>query len=137
MLCESIASLIRVEHARAGARFLEDVDLEAYLEKLGRHAEFVAHSVDGECRAVVAYYCNDSQTKRAYITLVLVGQRHRRLGLGRALVACVLDIARRRGFTSCRLEVHKHNQPARDMYLSMGFRPVEERPDKHLMEIRL
>ena len=137
MLCKSIASLIRVEHARPGARFLENVDLEAYLAKLDAQAEFVAHSVAGECRAFVAYYCNDSRKKQAYITLVLVDQRHRRLGLGRALVACVLDISKRRGFTSCRLEVQKYNQPAHDMYLSMGFRPIEERPDKHLLEILL
>jgi ribosomal-protein-alanine N-acetyltransferase len=76
-------------------------------------------------------------TKQAFITLVLVDSTERGHGLGRALVGCVLDIARRRGFTSCRLEVAAHNEIARAMYLSLGFRRVDERLERHVMEIAL
>jgi len=137
MLPEPIRSLILNEQTRQENRFIEDVDLEAYLAKLADRAEILSDNVAGRCRGFVAFYCNDESTKQAYITLALVDPRDRGLGIGRALVACVLDLARRRGFTSCRLEVAKHNEVVHAMFLSMGFRVVEERAHKHLFEIGL
>lgn len=133
----SVRSLILEEQARPGTTFIEDVDVDAYLAKLGERAEFLANSSGGRCRGFVAFYANDEQSKRAYITLVLVAPEHRRTGLGRVLVSGVLDIVRRRGFTSCRLEVAKRNAAAHAMYRSLGFRVVEERSHKDLLEIAL
>ena len=137
MLSDSIRSLILAEHARQDSRFIEDVDLDSYLAKLGEKAEIVSDSLSGRCRGFVAFYCNDMSTRQAYITLVLVDPRDRGLGIGRALVAFVLNVARLRGFTSCRLEVGKDNQVAGGMYRSQGFEVIEERPLKYLMEIIL
>jgi ribosomal protein S18 acetylase RimI-like enzyme len=137
MLPEPIRTLILDEHARQGNQFVEDVDLDAYLAKLGDKAEILSDSTDGRCRGFVAFYCNDLATKQAYITLVLVDPRDRGLGIGRALVACVLDLARRRGFASCRLEVARRNGIAHAMYLSLGFHVVEDRAHKDLLEIGL
>jgi len=137
MLCDSIRSLILDEHARQGAGFIEGVDIELYLAKLGEKAEIVSHSISGRCRGFAAFYCNDMNTKRAYITLVLVDPRDRGLGLGKSLVASVLEMARHRGFTSCRLEVAKRNEAAYAMYLSLGFRVVESQDHKYLLEIAL
>lgn len=137
MLCDSLKSLILDERARPDAHFLEGVDIDRYLAKLGDNAEIVSDSVSGRCRGFVAFYCNDTNTRQAYITLVLVDPNHRRLGLGRALVAFVLSVAKQRGFRSCRLEVSKRNQPAYDMYLAQGFRVVEDRPRMYLLEIGL
>lgn len=137
-LTDSMRSLILEEHARPGSRlFDEDADIDRYLAKLDAQAEIVADSVAGRCRGLVAFYCNDRNTKEAYITLVLVDPRDRGIGLGRALVAFVLGVAKERGFLSCRLEVSKHNRVAYDMYRSQGFYLVEERPRKYLLEIRL
>jgi ribosomal protein S18 acetylase RimI-like enzyme len=133
----SIRSLILDEQARLDNQFIEGVDLESYLRKLGDTAEILSDCVAGRCRALVAFYCNDTTTRQAYITLVLVDPGHRGAGLGRALVGGVLDIARRRGFTSCRLEVAKRNDAARAMYDAIGFRVVEDRVVKDLLEIAL
>jgi len=73
----------------------------------------------------------------SYITLVLVDPRDRGLGIGQALVDFVFSVARRRGFTVCRLEVGKSNQAAYKMYLSQGFRLVEDHGEMHLMEVNL
>jgi ribosomal protein S18 acetylase RimI-like enzyme len=136
-LPESIRSLILDEQARLDNHFIEGVDLDAYLAKLGDSAEILSDSAAGRCRGVVAFYCNDATTRQAYITLVLVDPGDRGSGLGRALVGGVLDIARRRGFTSCRLEVAKRNDIARAMYLAIGFRVIEDRTEKDLLEIAL
>jgi ribosomal protein S18 acetylase RimI-like enzyme len=137
MLSDSITALIREEQARQDSSFIEDVDLDGYLAKLDAHAEIVSDSVAGRCRGFVAFYCNDLNTKQAFITLVLVDPRDRGQGLGRTLVTRALDVARNRGFISCRLEVSKRNQVAHSMYLSQGFRVVEERSHKYLLEIGL
>lgn len=137
MLPESIRAMILDEQVRQANRFVAGVDLQEYLIKLGERAEIVSDSVDGRCRGFVAFYCNDETTKQAYITLVLVDPRDRGLGIGRALVACVLDLAKRRGFTSCRIEVGQSNDAARSLYADMGFRVVEARAATHLLEIGL
>ena len=136
MLSESIKALIRDEQGRP-ASFIKDVELDPYLAKLDAHAEILSESLNGQCRGFVAFYCNDLTTKQAFITLVLVDPQDRGQGIGRALVEHVLTIARRRGFTSCRLEVNRQNQIAHDLYRSQGFRLVEERPQTVLLEIDL
>lgn len=137
MLSEPILSLIRDEHARQDGRLVEGVDLDAYLAKLGGEAEIVADCLADRCRGVAAFYCNDHATKQAFISLLLVHPRDRGIGIGRALVTSVLDVARRRGFTSCRLEVALDNAPAHAFYRSLGFHLVEERASTHLLEIGL
>lgn len=137
MLSPPIITLILEEHARQGSSFVEGVDLDRYLAKLGESAEIVSESFAGRCRGFAAYYCNDINTMQAYITLVLVDPRDRGLGLGKRLVGSVLEIARQRGFASCRLEVAQRNDVAYAMYLSFGFRVVELRDQKYLLEVAL
>lgn len=137
MLHESIRSLILEEQVRQGGRFLEGVDLQAYIAKLGDQSEIVSDSAQDRCRGFVAFYCNDESSRQAYITLVLVDPRDRSTGLGQSLVRQVLDLAKRRGYRSCRLEVAKQNEAAYAMYTSIGFRVVEDRGAKDLLEIAL
>src|SRR5438552_529400 len=121
MLPESIRSLILAEQTRQENRFIEGIDLDSYLAKLEERAEILSNCVAGRCRGFVAFYCNDQATRQAFITLVLVDPRDRELGIGRALVSGVLELARARGFTSCRLEVTHRNDIAQAMYRSLGF----------------
>jgi ribosomal protein S18 acetylase RimI-like enzyme len=137
MLPDAIKSLILEEQARQSNRFVEGVDLEVYLVKLGEKAEILSDSVHGRCRGLVAYYCNDESTRQAFVTLVLVNPLDRGLGLGAALLSCVLSMARSRGFTTCRLEVARENEAAQALYRSLGFRPVGERSGKDLLEVAL
>lgn len=138
MLTDDITRLIRDEQARQSNVFIEGVDLDAYLRRLDERAEIVSElAVDGRCRGFVAFYGNNTATRQAYITLVLVAPPDRGTGLGRALVTAVLDVCRGRGFATCRLEVRGDNLAALAMYHALGFATVEERAGKHLMECRL
>lgn len=137
MLDPSIRTLILDEQARQGHRFIEGVDLDAYLDKLDARAEFVTE-MDGErCRGVVAFYCNDWSARHAFITLVLVDPRDRGQGLGRTLVARALAVCRERGFLTCGLEVRRDNAAALALYRALGFVPVEEHGSRWRMEARL
>ena len=137
MFPDSIRTLIAEEQQRQQGRFLDGVDVSAYLAKLEARAEILSESTQDRCRGFVAFYCNDETTWQAYITLVLIDPRDRGRGLGRALVAAVLDIARRRGYRTCRLEVSEDSAAARDLYASMGFSAVEQRAGRHLLEVAL
>ncbi len=135
MLPGPVADLIREEQARQENRFVEGVDFETYLAKLGDRAEVLSVSDGDRCRGFVAFYANDQATKQAFITLVLVAPGDRGAGLGRSLVACVLDLVKGRGFTSCRLEVTSDNTAALAVYRALGFRLVLARAHKDLLEI--
>jgi Acetyltransferases len=137
MLSESMQSLIREEQARQHNRFVVGIDLDSYIAKLDAHAEILSDCVSDRCRGFVAFYCNDETTKQAFITLVLVHPRDRKIGIGRALVDGVLALARGRGFTSCRLEVAELNDGARSMYASLGFQVVESHSGKYVLEVNL
>lgn len=136
-LPQAIVTLIHEEQARQDGRFIRHPDLPAYLAKLGEHAEIVSDTAAGRCRGFVAFYGNNLETRQAFITLVVVDPRDRGTGLGKALVACVLAIARQRGFASCRLEVAKDNQAAYDLYSKQGFHVVHDGTDNYLLEIAL
>jgi len=136
MLPNSIKTLISEEQSRQSGKFIE-IDFHAYLSKLETKAEIVADFIDDRCRGFVAYYCNDINTKIAFITLVLVDPQDRGLGIGQALTAFVLNSAKLRGFHACRLEVKKSNIIAYNMYLSHGFYLVDDRIETYLMEVQL
>ena len=137
MLPDAVRALILDEQRRQNGRFIEAADVDAYLAKLADRAEVLAASAADRCRGLVAFYCNDESSRQAYITLVVVHPNDRGTGLGRTLVRAVLDIARHRGFTSCRLEVAKDNAAALTVYASLGFGRVEDRGRKDLLEVRL
>lgn len=134
MLTDAIRNLILDEQARQHGRFIAAADLDAYLRKLDDRAEILADSLGPHCRGFVAFYGNDLATRQAFITLVLVAPEHRATGLGKALVAGVLEICRQRGFTTCRLEVRTDNAAALGMYQSIGFAAVEERDGTQILE---
>jgi len=137
MLPEAVRTLILEEQARQNGRFIEGVDLADYLTKLDERAEVLADLAPNRCRGFVAFYCDDESTRQAYITLATVHPDDRAHGLASALFNAVFDIVRRRGFRSCRLEVAHHNEKARALWVRLGFRLVERRADKDLMEIAL
>jgi ribosomal protein S18 acetylase RimI-like enzyme len=136
MLPESIKLIIREEQTRQDGRFI-NIEMEDYLVKLDAKAEIVADFIEDRCRGFVAYYCNNFDSKIAFITLILVNPLDRGQGLGQALTAFVLNVAKSRGFKACRLEVHKANQLAYDMYKSNGFTFVSTRDDMCLLEVVL
>lgn len=137
MLPAAVRALIVDEQARQHGRFIDVADLGAYLAKLAERGEMLTESAPDRCRGLVAFYCNDESTRQAYISLVVVHPSDRGGGLGRTLVGAVLEIARQRGFRSCRLEVTKDNEAAKTMYASLGFRAVDDRGQKELMEVAL
>lgn len=74
--------------------------------------------------AIVAYGGFWLLLDEAHITKVTVGLTWRGQGLGRQLMAHLIEMAESRGANAARLEVREHNVPARRLYESLGFRAV-------------
>jgi ribosomal protein S18 acetylase RimI-like enzyme len=137
MLTVPMKEMIRAEQATQAGRFVDTADLDAYFAKLDTHAEVVAETEGDRCRGLVAFYCNNLQTRRAFITLVLVSPQDRGSGIGRTLVSRVLHACRERGFVSCGLEVRSDNAPALALYASLGFIAEGERDGRQMLECTL
>jgi ribosomal protein S18 acetylase RimI-like enzyme len=133
-----VEALIRAEQARLGDEFIDaTTPLDHFLAKLGAHAEVLALSAGARCRGAVAFYCNDTVRRIAYVTLVVVDPQDRGQGIGEVLVSGVLALARKRGFATCRLEVRKENRAARALYAALGFHLAADRGDRELLEVAL
>jgi ribosomal protein S18 acetylase RimI-like enzyme len=59
--------------------------------------------------------------------LIAVVPAHRGCGLGKMLLAALLDEARGLGVSDVFLEVRADNEPAMALYESFGFRPIDRR----------
>ena len=134
MLSKDLQDLLRAEHETS--LLVENVDIDDYIRKIGERAEILAHYENG-CNGFVAYYCNDYQSKKAFITMVIVRPAARGKGIARALLQSVLGIMRQRGFTTCALEVGKHNTPAYKLYTDLGFQPSSEKDASTILSMDL
>jgi ribosomal-protein-alanine N-acetyltransferase len=83
----------------------------------------VARSDDG----VVGYLCLWEIGHEIHITNLAVHPSWRRRGIGRRLLAPVLEDGRRRGISLVLLEVRPTNAEARALYESLGFRVIGRR----------
>lgn len=76
---------------------------------------------------VVGYVCLWEIVDELHVTNIAVHPDHRRRGLGRHLLALVLQDAARRALRVVGLEVRPSNTEARALYESFGFRVVGRR----------
>ena len=133
-LPKKIVDLIQDEQIRQTGKFVPKE--EEYLEKLADKAELLSHESLDRCLGFVFFYCNDPTKYSSYITLLMVAQTSRQLGIGASLVKYVLTLTAQRGFKVCHLEVRKENLAAIKLYEKMGFRKLEDCGDKCLMEAK-
>jgi ribosomal-protein-alanine N-acetyltransferase len=78
---------------------------------------------------IVAYCIAQVVVDELHVHNLLVAPRARGRGLGKRLLALVLDIAARRGARLALLEVRQGNWAALHLYRSLGFTPVGLRRD--------
>jgi len=76
---------------------------------------------------VAGYLCLWEVADELHITNVAVHPAYRRRGIGRAMLAAVLEDAVRRSLSLVGLEVRPTNDEARALYESFGFRVVGRR----------
>jgi len=99
----------------------------AFERELGGHPLSRSWVVRDPQAGVVAYACAWHVAGELLINNIAVAATHRRRGLGRALLARLLDDARRAGLERAVLEVRVTNAPALALYAAHGFRSIGRR----------
>lgn len=84
-------------------------------------------AVDGE--KLAGYVGSQSVLGWADMMNIAVAPEYRRKGVGRELVACLIEHLREEKVTCLTLEVRASNTPAICLYDKMGFLPVGRRPN--------
>jgi ribosomal-protein-alanine N-acetyltransferase len=82
---------------------------------------------NGEAPGVAGYCISWFVLDELHIQNVAVHPRHRRRGLGRALMLATLEEGLARRATKAFLEVRRSNLAAQTLYLALGFRQTAER----------
>ena len=140
MRVEDLDEVLEIERASFGMPWSRG----AFTYEIERNR--VAHCwVMREDERVAGYLCLWEVADELHITNVAVHPAYRRRGIGRSMLAAVLDDAIRRSLSLVGLEVRPTNAEARALYESFGFRVVGRRrgyyydtgEDALIMEARL
>jgi ribosomal protein S18 acetylase RimI-like enzyme len=118
-------------------RLSQRLDLHEYARKIFNHAvRFEAWS-GGTLVGLVAAYCNDEKTRRAFITSVSVLEHWRGRGIAGILVRQCTDYAGQSAMRLVSLEVARSDAAAIKVYKRSGFVPGEARADSIMMHLTL
>lgn len=120
MFLKDLSEIIHAEQSRQQGRFINS-DIDEYINKIYFQAELIPHYIQGDLAGLIAFYCNNQISKEAFITSIIVDPKYRGIKISINLVNIVKSIALSRGFTQCKLQVHKDNEIAINLYKRCGF----------------
>lgn len=100
---------------------LSDDNIKKYLLKIDKFSVFEKYYIENNLAGFVSFYCNNEETKEAFITLVLVDKNYRGMSIAQKLIIEVIDIIKEKGFLKCTLEVKADNLNAIKLYSKIGF----------------
>jgi ribosomal protein S18 acetylase RimI-like enzyme len=115
------------EEELGGDDYLRETWEEAWEDLSETIADGVALIAEKDGRAVGFVFCvlGDRGRKTAHVTDIYVRPEARNSGLGRTLLAELVEPAREAGLGHVSLEVLMHNADARRLYDRLGFVPVD------------
>ena len=117
-----IADIARIEKARFSTPWSEE---GLSFELTADYARFLADVEDGQVRAYGIFHVFGDE---AELVNIAADEEYEGCGLGRALLARLIDDAAREGVRSVFLEVQRSNLRAQGLYRSLGFENIGLRP---------
>ncbi len=113
------------------------VDIREYAGKIFHKSVTFEAWVKQRLAGLVAVYCNDVETKSAYITSVSVVRECSGLGIASRLLEMCISYVELNFFTKIVLEVNASNAPAVNLYKKYGFAIFESKESSFLMKLEL
>ena len=115
--------------------YVEDIDL--YIDKMTRFATRI-ECWDGDIlTGLNAFYCNNFETKEAFITNVSVLPDYGGRGIATELISKSADYCNKKGFKKISLEVFSVNNKAIGFYKHLGFITVSDDKNKLKMTFNI
>lgn len=100
---------------------LIQTDIAQYVNKIYENATIISIVQHKSLYAFIAYYDNDPDKEMAYLTMLIVNQKHQGLGYGKNLIHTAINNLKSQGFKRFKLEVKNDNLPAMNLYKKIGF----------------
>lgn len=107
--------------------------LSELAKKFAKYADVEAIYDTEELAGYVAFYCNNSESKTGYISIIVVKKEYHGKGYGSLLYNKVIEILRLKNFHSLQLEVAKQNQNAINFYQHKGFTILKEQESSYIL----
>ena len=104
--------------------------------KIDQHAEFLKYYFDAKLVGFIACYCNNYDSKKAFISLVLIDKYYRGRGISKKIFDQLFGLLKEKKFTNCGLEVRRDNVNAINLYKSLGFKSVDS-TDPHSITMNI
>jgi len=111
------------------------VNIREYSAKIFQKSVTFEAWNDGRLAGLVAVYCNDSETRAAYITSVSVVREFLGAGVGSKLLGMCISYVKLNRFLEIVLEVNVMNAPAVKLYQKYGFAISEHKGSSALMKL--
>lgn len=101
------------------------VNLKEYSEKLLEQASLAFAVNENVIAGMIAFYCNDFNSKQAYISYFAIDDLHKGKGLGRKLLSNCIAQCQEVNMNSIKVETWAGNAAGIHLYNSLGFRVTE------------
>lgn len=129
---EILTYLIRYNYS-----FIESIEsrvgeLKIYSQKLFLHGNIYVAEKDGETLGIIIFYSNDKITKTAYITMIVVEDDCKGIGIGSTLLQKCEQVVKEVGMKKLKLEVDKDNIDAIKFYKTRGFMFLDKASERTL-----
>ena len=108
------------------------VELRQYAEKILNNAILLVEMIDENVVGMVVLYCNDENTKKAYIPLVGVLPTYQHRGIASKLMKEAIAFVREQGYKL--IGIHSNNMVAVHLYSKLGF-TVKDDSERKYMEL--
>lgn len=99
----------------------ESVNLREFEKKVFENGNVMAVMDKGKIVAASLFYCNDLDTRSAFITMFGVLEGYRKSGIGSAVISACEKFAKNAGMSFMRLVTDIENDRARAFYVKNGY----------------
>lgn len=103
------------------SKLIKEMNTTILYEKICSYAIVLAAIVKKEYAGYIAFYANDKESKRAFITMIGVSLRFQGKGIGTELLKQACAISKAKGMKWIALEVRNKNKKAISIYTKCGF----------------
>lgn len=118
-------------------KFVEIKDLGIYVDKILEFASLILFHEQNQLVGLLAYYSNNTTEGTGYITMLIVDKAFRNRNIAGRLLKLSIEDLRQKDFKTICLEVAKNNLKAISFYSKRGFKMIEDRDNRWLMEKQL